>query len=153
MQALCENTSLKKLDLSSNPIGAKGAMALAKLLHSNKSLQEVNICFCNISSDEAYHLAQALCENSSLRKLNLSCNPIGREGDNSLAAMLHTNTSLHMLYLNDLHTPLGEEDIHRLLEAMAVNPVLQHLILSRGCEKYAKSFPMYNQVRSRVYCY
>ena len=58
-QALCENTTLRELDLSYHPIGTKGAMALANTIRSNKSLHEVNMHFCDISGEEACHLAHA----------------------------------------------------------------------------------------------
>jgi len=124
-QALCENTTVRKLALCHNPIGENDATALAKLIHSSKSLEEVHMRFCSINSEGACHLAQALCENTSLRILKLSWNPIGQEG--------------------------SEGDIHKLLEAMTVNSTLRYLILPMKCTKYAESFPRFDEVRSRVF--
>jgi len=59
-QALCENTTLRKLCLSDNPIGTKGAMVLGRLIRHNKSLEEVRLNSCHIDSEGVNHLAQAL---------------------------------------------------------------------------------------------
>ena len=40
-QALCENTTLKELDLSFNHIGPDGAVALGKIRCTNTSLQKL----------------------------------------------------------------------------------------------------------------
>ena len=69
---LCVNTSLRKLDLSRNPIGTEGVMALAEVIRNNKSLEEEIIDF---DDEGAYRLAGALCENTALRKLDLSYSP------------------------------------------------------------------------------
>ena len=131
----CSRTRVRELDLSYNPIGTKGAMALAELIHHNKSLEEVNVSGCKIDSEGACHLAQALCGNTTLRELDLSCNPIGHDGAVALAEMLHTNTSLQILDLYDLNTPLSEEGTHKLLEAMKFHCNLQ-LTLPEECEGY-----------------
>ena len=135
-RASYENTTLKKLDLSYNPIGKKGAKALAKLMR-NMSLQEVTMCYCRIDSVGARHLAKALCENTTVRNLDLSGNHIG-QGAVALAEMLHTNTSLQRLRLHK--TRLSEEGIHKLLKAITVNSTLQLELSRHECEHYAGDY-------------
>ena len=124
-KALCENITLSRLDLSHNPIGTKGAVALANTIRNTKSLEKVHMNSCDIDSEGACHLAQALCENTTLRKLDLDNNPI-EEGRSA------------------------KEGIHKLLEAMTINTTLQQLILPRNSTPYAKKFPKFSEVSSRV---
>ena len=135
-QELCEHTRVRILDLSNNPFGTKGAIALAELIHHNNSLEKVNMSDCNIGSEGTCHLAQALRENTTLRELYLSSNPIGQEGAVALAEMLHNNTSLRILDLYDLDTPIGEEGTRKLLEAMKFSLNLE-LTLPEECEEYS----------------
>ena len=45
---LCNNTSLKKLDISGNKLRMEGSVALAKMLSCNKSLTELNLGWCDL---------------------------------------------------------------------------------------------------------
>ena len=142
-RALCESTTLRELDLQScyNNIGTKGAMALAQLIH-NKSLEQVIVRSCK-PGNEWVHIS-----NYETSTLSTTWNTIGQEGAVALATMLHTNTSLQRLDLDD--TPIGEEGIHKLLEAMTVNSTLQELTLPQECKGYAESLPEFSRVSSRV---
>jgi len=86
-QALCENPTLRELDLSDNSIGTMVVVALAKLFHKNKSLKEVIMGRCMVNGEGARHFAQTLCGNTSLRKLDWLVNPIGTEGAMALAKL------------------------------------------------------------------
>ena len=147
-QALCENTTLRELDLQSqfyfyyhNSNGTKGAMALAQLIH-NKSLEQVIVRSCEPGSEWG-HISS---DQTSI--LSVPWNTIGQGGVVALAAMLHTNTSLQSLDLND--APIGEEGIRKVLEAMTVNSTLQELTLPQECKVYAESLPEFSRVSSRV---
>ena len=150
-QALCKNYKLRRLDLSYNPIRRKGAVALAELIRPNKLLEGLDICRCKIGAGGACHLAQALFDfNARLKYLNLSGNPIGQKGANALAVMLYRNRSLQKLDLY-MDTSLGEQGTCDLLKAMTVaNTSLQELTLPSECQEYAKSFPKFSEVSSRV---
>ena len=127
--ALCENTTLKHLDLSHNSIGehVDGANAVAKVLVENKTLTELNLQECHISSEGAVELAAALCKNSILKDLNLNRNPIGVEGASSMSGMLQTNTSLENLHLRN--DSVGEEGVHQLINSLKHNQTLRVLWL------------------------
>lgn len=73
-EALKENKSLTKLDLSLCEIEDEGAIALARALEENKSLTKLDLSHCEIGDEGAKAIAEALEENSSLRELDLSCN-------------------------------------------------------------------------------
>ena len=142
-QALCENTTLKRLDLyyRYHNIGLKGAMAFAQLIH-NKSLEQVIVRSCEPGSERGRF--SIFIDQTS--KLSAFC--IGQEGVVAMAEMLHTNTSLQSLDLD--HTPIGEEVIRKLLEAMTANSTLQELKLPQQCKAYAESLPEFSRVSSRV---
>ena len=77
-KALCVNTSVKTLNLRRNPLGDKGAKALAEMLGGNgaessgtvnTTLEHVDLSMCRIGPVGAQHLAQALCVNTSVKTL------------------------------------------------------------------------------------
>ena len=167
VQALCENTAVKKLDLSDNPFGKRGVMALAKLIRTNKSLEDVKVIDSRIYIRDMFGSGEA-CENTAVKKLDhtqlihsnksmhkvdISSCFIDNEGACHLAQALCENTTLQKMDLSGI--PIGqersvEEGIQKLLEAMTVNSTLRELRLSKGCEEYTKSFPRYSEVRCRV---
>ena len=71
IKAVCNNTSLKKLDISGSNLEMKGSEALAEMLSCNKSLTELNIGGCRISKAALREIARGLLQNSSLRTLML----------------------------------------------------------------------------------
>ena len=70
-KALCNNRSLKKLDISGNNLGIEGSVALAKMLSCNKSLTELNLGGCRIFKAGLREIARGLLQNTSLRTLKL----------------------------------------------------------------------------------
>ena len=127
--ALCKNTTLKRLDLSRNPIGEheEGVTSAVKLLVENKTLTKLGLRHCHISSEGASELAAALCKNSTLKHLDLQHNPIGVEGASSMSDMLQHNTSLVVLWLYD--DSVGEEGVHQLINSLKHNQTLKILYL------------------------
>ena len=68
-KTLCNNTSLKKLDISHNNLGVKESVALAKMLSCNKSLTELNLGGCDISEAGLREIARGLLKNTTLQTL------------------------------------------------------------------------------------
>ena len=128
VRALHDSTLLKTFKLVDHPIGTTGAMAVAKLLHSNKSLEEVDISKCFIDSEGVCHVAQALCENTTLRKLDLSDNPFGKRGVMALAKLIHTNKSLEEMNISKCF--IDSEGVYHLAQALCENTTLRKLDLS-----------------------
>ena len=128
--ALCENTRVKKLSLCNSPIGTKGAMALAKLIHTTKSLEEVKLNTCHIGSEGVCHLAQALCENTTVKILSLSYNCIGSKGTMALAKLIRSNTSLEEISMKDCR--IDSEGACHLSQALCKNTTLRRLALSHS---------------------
>ena len=152
-QALCVNTSVKTLNLSHNPLGDKGAKALAEMLEGNgaessgtvnTTLEHVDLSWCLIGPVGAQHLAQALCVNTSVKTLDLSRNRLGDEGAKALAEMLGAessgtvNTTLEHVNLSSCSTgPVGAQ---HLAQALCVNTSVKTLTLSDNplCDEGAK---------------
>ena len=127
--ALCENTILRSLNLTNNPIGehVEGVTAVAKMLAENKTLTNLYLRICHISSEGAVELAAALNKNSTLKSLYLDHNLIGVKGASSMSDMLQHNTSLEKLYLDD--DSVGEEGVHQLINSLKHNQTLSRLRL------------------------
>jgi Ran GTPase-activating protein (RanGAP) involved in mRNA processing and transport len=96
-------TSLQKLDLGSNNIGAEGAASLADALKANTSLQILDLRYNVIGASGAAGaagaaaLADALKANTSLQTLYLGVNNIGTEGAAAIADALKVNCTLLQL--------------------------------------------------------
>ena len=56
-EALKENKPLRTLELGYNPIGAKGAEALAETVKFHSKLTTLRMGWCKITKDGAYYLA------------------------------------------------------------------------------------------------
>ena len=67
--ALCNNSKLVDLDLSFNPIGDEGVIALAEMLKKNKTLKKLNLSYCWGISQAAVQTLQD--SNSREIELNL----------------------------------------------------------------------------------
>ena len=179
-RALCSNTVLEELDLSDNtigdlrdvvfadtqqhytlpnlqhnPIGDKGATALADMLLHNKSLKILHLKRTSLTAPVVCEIARALYSNTVLEELDLSdnpigdiqnfplynaqqcCmlkklqhNPIGDKGATALAAMLLHNKSLKILHLKG--TSLTAQGICEIARALCSITVLEELDLSEN---------------------
>ena len=123
----CNNTSLKKLDISGNKLGMEGSVALAKMLSCNKSLTELNLGWCNIPEAGLREIARGLRQNTSLKKLDISGNKLGMEGSVALAEMLSCNKSLTELNLGWCDLP--EAGLREIARGLLQNTSLQTLNL------------------------
>ena len=70
-KVLCNNTSLKKLDISGNHLEMEGSVALTEMLSCNKSLTELNLERCTILEAGLREIARGLLQNTSLQTLTL----------------------------------------------------------------------------------
>ena len=70
-QAMCSNTTLKKLDLSENELSMD---VLATILQHNPGLTDLHVYCCRIKIQSAEHILKLLCSNGSsqLRRLDIA---------------------------------------------------------------------------------
>ncbi|RIB02901.1 kinase-like domain-containing protein [Gigaspora rosea] len=127
VDALCKNTALTSLDLSSNGLGSKEVKILANLLCNFTTLTSLNLYNNILGSEGGKALADALCKNSTLKDLNLTKNILGSEGGKALADALCKNSTLTSLLL--FYNNLGSEGGKALADALCKNSTLTSLNL------------------------
>ena len=127
-KALSVNSSLTRLDLSDNSIGASGAASLSQALAVNSSLTNLKLNLNGICHPGAASLSQALAVNSSLTNLKLNLNGICHPGAASLSQALAVNSSLTNLKLN--LNGICHPGAASLSQALAVNSSLTNLKLN-----------------------
>ena len=64
---LCNNTSMKKLHISSSNVKIGVSVALAEMLSCNKSLSELSLWWCHIPEAGLRQIAKGLLQNTSLQ--------------------------------------------------------------------------------------
>eukprot|EP00727_Mastigamoeba_balamuthi_P009036 m51a1_g4755 hypothetical protein (646) ;mRNA; r:424597-426958 len=89
--------TLKHLDVSDNPIGDEGVVALCGGLSSNATMTSLSLKGLKLSNEGAKSIAEALKHNHTLQVLDLSDNKIRVEGGEALANALDVNTTLQSL--------------------------------------------------------
>ena len=124
--------SLTHLDLGNNPIGDKGAEALAAVLEEDRhrTLYTLVLSKCSLTDEGASRIIRSVHKNGTLRSLDLAHNGIGRGSHThlALAQLLTRNEALSTLLLgwNSIHGVRAEE----FLNALRYNTNIQHLDLS-----------------------
>lgn len=89
--------SLKRLNLSLNYIGVRGAEALAKVVASNSPLEHLLLTYNSLGDSGAELLASALKTNDTLLELNLGYNRITSVGMKALRMAVYDTSSLNSL--------------------------------------------------------
>lgn len=122
------NSTIRKLNLSSNCIGDEGCSALAEGIQINDSLTELNLHCNEIGDAGCVKLAQSINSNSAITNLNLSANRFGDDGVAALADALETNPTLSVLDLSQ--NDIGNEGLIKLARSITSNLALTILHLS-----------------------
>ena len=79
-EAIQANTTLQRINISSNSISDYGAAAISNSIKFNISLQELNISHNNITNDGIKALTKAIKINSAIQNIDISKNHISIEG-------------------------------------------------------------------------
>ena len=116
-----------KLDLSMNPLGDEGVIALIDGLESNTSLLSLELSMCSIADDQVVALASLLENGSHLEMLNLEHNNIQVTGMKALANSLKCNQHLKSLYLRGNPGPDRSGVAESFINAFANNVTLLEL--------------------------
>lgn len=127
--ALCMNSTLKKLDISENYfVKGETDTSITKMLHKNKTLKQLKVSKCRILTEGACMIASALCVNSTLAKLDISENYFGYGGAKAIAEMLIQNKGLEKLTLS--LCSISTEVACMIANALCVNSTLQSVDMS-----------------------
>ena len=129
-RALHENQTLQTLNISSNDIQADGAKAMAKALHENQTLQTLNISSNDIQADGAKVMAEALHENKALQYLDISNNNILDNGVIAISECIKKNSSLQELVISENN--ISSKGAKQIAEAVKINTTLQNLDISNN---------------------
>lgn len=97
-RGLCFNSTLRRLDLSENPVGDTGAARLATCLKDNCSLQELKLVDCDIWRPGCLDLALAMPVSSGLTRLSLDGNDVEDCLDRVIEAI---KVNFHIVHLLD----------------------------------------------------
>ncbi|KAK3242724.1 hypothetical protein CYMTET_47573 [Cymbomonas tetramitiformis] len=142
VMGLAKNRLIRSLDLSENPIGAKGATMMAELLCSKnykmQTLTSVLMNKCDIDDKGAESIAYCLgLGNHTLKTLELSGNRIGDSGAEQMADLLMSNRCLTRVDLS--WNSIRVKGSVAIAAALRENTSLQDLDLStngietKGC--------------------
>ncbi|KAF9124610.1 hypothetical protein BG015_005054, partial [Linnemannia schmuckeri] len=126
-ETLQTNPTLATWDLKYNSIESDGAVVLAEVLKTNSTLTTLDLYDNLIRSDGAKALAKALKANSALTTLDLYDNSIGSDGAKALAEALKANSALTTLHLGG--NSIGSDGAKALAEALKTNSILATLNL------------------------
>ncbi|MGC6366600.1 MAG: hypothetical protein ACON35_01210 [Candidatus Marinamargulisbacteria bacterium] len=128
-KALRENISLKKINLSCNPLQPEGVCYLAEALKINTSLQEIDLSSNKIKDKGVIALVKAFKANTSLKTIDLSWGGITAEGVKEIAELLEENTTLEKIDLMFNFYPEKKkyDDLikSKILRNMALNTILK----------------------------
>lgn len=123
--------SLRRLDVSQNPLGKLGGLAVAEFLQNNLELYEARVADCEIDVDSLAAIAAVLhVNNQSLRVCDVS-NPriftLQEEHTVHFGRMLRVNTGLSEIYLGK--QKIRDEGAQILVNALLENKTLRVLDL------------------------
>lgn len=125
VQALKQNTSLKKLFLKSNKLGHDGAKAIAELIRTNRTLTVLDLVGNDFNPQSGICIADALRENNTLCHLELDSNNIQAEGCSAIMDALKQNKTLTLLEMS--MNNFGPEGARAIGETLKVNQTLIQL--------------------------
>ncbi|KAJ8397585.1 hypothetical protein AAFF_G00438610 [Aldrovandia affinis] len=128
-KTLCNNVSVKALDLRYNKITDEGAKHLADLLQENVALQSLNLMSNDITADGAQFLGKSLHRNKTLKALRMTGNKMGNRGAMHLASMLQINSSLDDLDISDCD--LATQSLIAFAIVLSSNKSVRAINLSR----------------------
>ncbi|UJR17535.1 hypothetical protein I4U23_004430 [Adineta vaga] len=123
--ALIDNYSLKKLNLSQNAFTFIGCKAIGKMLKSNRTLKHLNICRNNLQDKGIKSICNALMINQTLSHLDIYQTQISSFGCELVAEMLQINETLTWIDIGDNN--IGDDEIIVIAHALKFNHTLTEL--------------------------
>ncbi len=129
---LCDNTTLKELDLSETHIGAAGLDYLAKGMTMNKAIVKLVLQRCSlaVTEDNGPSLGHMLHENTTLEELILAANSVNEFGLGYIARGLRHNSTLLKLSLRSCGLEITNATRQVILGMLKDNSSLEELNLS-----------------------
>ncbi|XP_057178319.1 leucine-rich repeat-containing protein 34 isoform X3 [Triplophysa rosa] len=129
-KSLHKNKSLRKLRMTGNKIGNKGAMQLAAMLQINATFEEVDVSDCDLTTQSVIAFAIVLNNNRRICAINISrplLFSLQEETTEHMAHMLMVNKTLRELHMGK--HGMTDTGVDRLCEALKMNSSLRYLDL------------------------
>ncbi|KAJ5075433.1 rni-like superfamily protein [Anaeramoeba ignava] len=127
-KAVEKNKSIKKLNISHNNFGEKGANDIKKIIENNKEIIELNIGFNSFETKSIEIICEGLKQNSTLKKIDFSYNSIDDEGIKCISETLKINQNLTSINLKG--NSMKEMGLKYLSECLCLNSTLTELDIS-----------------------
>lgn len=142
-EGLKKNTSLKKLNLSDNPLYPHGFRCVGEAMKENQTLQKLNLCCVKSGEGSGVWMCQNVLNlNNSLISLNLAFNSLTKEDAVAFGVYLsQKNAFLKEIVLNS--NPLQYGGYCALSEAMKYNTSLLRLSLAGISGKCVLPLPFF----------
>ena len=118
-EALAGCASLRKLNLSRNPLG-KSVLPLLAALQHNTTLEHLNLTECHLSGECGTGLRDLLRTNTALRTLKIACNRLTSSGVACVLVGCGANTTLRRL-------SIGRNQVQRIARIAKDLAALRHL--------------------------
>ncbi len=125
---LSRNCSVKKVNLSYNPLGDSEVTALGKAMEKNKTISELSLNGSSMTTIGGAALASSLIANSTIEELHICSNSLGGEAIQKFAELIQHNNTLKRLYFS-YDDSLTQSDIDTLLNSLTNNQTMEQLLL------------------------
>ena len=129
-EVIKHNSTIRKLDLSSNGLEAGDCNTLAEAIKHNSTITQLDLSDNDLGTTDFATLAEAIKHNSSITNLNLSHNELFDADCTALAEVIKHNSSLTQLNLSDIG--LYAATSPTLAEAIKQNTLITQLNLSQN---------------------
>ena len=128
--ALCENRSIRTIDLSHNEFGEEGAIALATAIQINHSITDLRISNIGLGPIGVRAIANSLHQHKGLTALDISLNVFGSEGSKAFAKVLSINNSIRHLNLEGCL--YSSNEVKTFLSGLVANRSISTLTLANN---------------------
>ena len=132
-------TSLEGLFLWNIPITDDNVISLSYVICNNKTLKVLDLSNCDITDEGVQYICKGVAKNQTLTMLALSNNlQITSASTSAIVELIKTTNSLERLYLRN--TSLNDDDIKTISTALTESTTIQQLVLSEQHEKICETF-------------
>eukprot|EP01028_Stygiella_incarcerata_P014083 TRINITY_DN9028_c0_g1_i1.p1 TRINITY_DN9028_c0_g1~~TRINITY_DN9028_c0_g1_i1.p1 ORF type:complete len:1123 (+),score=261.89 TRINITY_DN9028_c0_g1_i1:112-3369(+) len=100
---LRRNRRVEEIDLSENPIKAKGAKGFLRFLQSNVTMRKLIMRECQINADAAQAIGSLVRLHSAIEHIDVSHNDLGNTVLEQISWNISSSTTLKTLILDDNH--------------------------------------------------
>ncbi|KAL0236875.1 hypothetical protein PCE1_000272 [Barthelona sp. PCE] len=133
-RGLVNNTSLKNLSVSHNPLGDRGCLLLTNMLKDNLSIEEISLRHCQIDVTGGVTLFRTLLPQplTRIKHIDMSGNPITDISLVAIGETIQLNKSVEAIILSNISLTNQDTSIEIFLNGLTQNSTLKQLDLSHN---------------------